>query len=114
MIYISGKITNNSHYKEDFDNAEKWLKLCGKEVINPVKLENIYPNKDYKFYMQVAIAWLEQCDEIYILKNYKTSIGAKAELALAKALNMKIHFENKQWKLKKNLFLTESQKENKQ
>jgi len=103
MIYISGKITNNPYYCEDFQKAENWLKLCGKEVVNPAKLEEIYPNKNYKFYMLLAVKLLEQCDEIYVLKNYKTSIGAKAELALAKALKIKIHFENKQWKLKNQM-----------
>ena len=35
IVYISGKITGNEHYKEDFRQGEEWLKLNDYTPINP-------------------------------------------------------------------------------
>ena len=40
-VYISGAITNNPNYKEDFANAEKLLKKHGFEVVNPASLGEV-------------------------------------------------------------------------
>ena len=37
IIYISGKITNNEKFEEDFRKGEEWLLLNDFTPINPTK-----------------------------------------------------------------------------
>ena len=48
-VYISGKITGNEDYIQQFQDAENFAKkfLPGYEIVNPTKLEN------YVFYGEV-------------------------------------------------------------
>ena len=39
--YISGAVTNNPRYIEDFNDAETTLKAMGYDVINPVTINEI-------------------------------------------------------------------------
>lgn len=99
-VYISGKITDNLHYKEDFARAEQFIKSKGYKPLNPAK---IGLDLSYEEYMQLDFKLIEMADCIYMLKGWQDSKGATAELTYAKALNKKIKYEGKQWILKKAL-----------
>ena len=49
-VYISGKITGNENYLEEFSKAEKELKYCGYDVVNPAK--HLIPGFTWKDYMK--------------------------------------------------------------
>ena len=45
------------------------------------------------FWLKGYLEILSRCDAIYMLRNWKDSSGARAELALAKQLGIEIEFE---------------------
>lgn len=96
MIYISGKITGNPDFIKDFNNAELYLKSCNKKVINPVTVISCHKNYEsftWKQCMSYDIAELILCDEIFMLKNWKSSPGARIERKIAKMFGLKIIYQ---------------------
>ena len=79
-IYISGKITDNTNYTEEFSKAEKILKekFPGATIINPaeVSLPNIC---DWDDYMVICLRLLDKATHIYMLDNWVHSKGACTE-----------------------------------
>lgn len=79
-IYISGKITNNTNYTEEFVKAEEILKekFPGATVINPadVSLPSICNWDDY---MVICLRLLDKATHIYMLDNWVHSKGACTE-----------------------------------
>lgn len=92
-IYISGGITNVSDYWERFARAEEKLTALGYEVINPARVNAELPPMEWEEYMHISIAELSLCDTIYMLSNYKTSMGAQRELGYALGAGMRIMWE---------------------
>lgn len=88
-VYISGAITNNPNYREDFKCAEAVLKSQGHAVINPVKNLGF----EYKDYIDMGLCELMKCDAIYMLKGYEKSNGALLELFYAKTVGLEIIYE---------------------
>jgi hypothetical protein len=88
-VYISGAITNNPDYEQQFKEAEKYLISLGYAVINPVKNLGF----TYKEYIDMALNELMHCDAIYMMKGYKESKGALLELKYAKTIDMEIMYE---------------------
>lgn len=88
-VYISGPITNNPFYKEDFARAEQMLRDNGYVPRNPlnieVKLKSIYRNPAYEDYLKEDIRLLLECDGIYFLDGAEESRGCKVEAAVAEA-----------------------------
>lgn len=101
MIYISGRITKNKHWKEDFQKAEDYLeKNCLDEIVNPLSLDKktqeIYgANPTYQEYMINDIYNLIFCDKIYMLRGWWRSKGARLERHIAKVLGMKIIYQKR-------------------
>lgn len=96
MIYISGKITGNPNFKRDFEKVELFLQSQHKQVINPVKI--IMEQKDYlrltwKQCMSVDVAKLILCDEIFMMKNWRRSPGARIERKIARLFGIKVIYE---------------------
>lgn len=85
-IYIAGKITGNSNYKEQFAAAEKKLKAEGHQVINPTWKPEGLP---YKQYIDMGLMELQQCDVIYLLSDWKDSKGARMEYIYALTVGLK-------------------------
>lgn len=85
-IYISGAITNNPNYKEQFAAAEAELTAAGYEALNPAKNTGI----TYKDYIDAGLLQEMQCDAIYMLPGHENSTGATLELHYAEAVNMEI------------------------
>ena len=97
-IYISGKITGTTDYRERFDAAEDHIKSLGHEPVNPVwigymlKISMPFEPK-YETYMAIDLAVLQECDAIYFLKGYEDSNGSRQERIKAAALGLKSFYE---------------------
>lgn len=82
-IYISGAITNNPTYREDFARAEKEILNMGYVPINPARVNGEISAEcgfTHDDYMDVCMVLLKKADGIYLLKNWVISEGAKDEL----------------------------------
>lgn len=102
VVYISGPITMNNDWRRSFDRAYARLKAEGYGVVhNPREigagLETAFgalgKKPEYADYMRADLKMLLQCDTIYLLKGWEGSMGAGAELSVAKACKMRIIFE---------------------
>lgn len=93
LVYISGKITNNENYKNDFLKAELWLKLNDHKVLNPSRLIEIFPNLTYQKFMAIDYKLIELSDAIFMLDGWQKSKGACAELSYAKSLGKKVLYQ---------------------
>ena len=98
IIYISGKITNNDNAFKDFEQAEMQIRMQGDKAINVMKLNSVIPFFSYNQYMQLDFRLIELSDEVYVIGDWKTSKGVKAEIAYAKAIGKPVKFESKQWR----------------
>ena len=95
-IYISGAITNNPNYKEDFERAEDYLQreYPSAEIINPALINSFLPKSTtYEAYMKMSFCMLDMCDGIYMLKGWEKSCGANREYGYAMAKDMIIMHE---------------------
>lgn len=97
-IYISGAITNNPNYKEQFAAAEAKLTAKGYSVINPAK----NTGNTYKEYIDKGMEQLMHCDAIYMLPGYSHSTGATLELTYAFAIGINILFAEGAEEMKNN------------
>lgn len=95
-IYISGAITNNPDYKEDFERAEDYLQreYPSADIINPALVNSFLPKSTtYEEYMRMSFCMLNMCDSIYMIKGWEKSCGANREYGYATAKDMKIMHE---------------------
>lgn len=97
MIYISGRITRNKNWEKDFQQAEEYLKKLGfMEIINPLKLKSqVTIKQSYANYMRNDIKHLINCDDIYMLKGWWRSKGARLERHIAKVLGLGIVYQKR-------------------
>lgn len=95
-IYISGAITNNPNYKDDFERAEDYLQreYPSADIINPALVNSFLPKSTtYEEYMKMCLCMLDKCDSIYMIKGWKKSCGSNREYGYALAKDMIIMFE---------------------
>ena len=95
-IYISGAITNNTNYKEEFERAEDYLQreYPSADIINPALVNSFLPKSTtYEEYMKMSFCMLDMCDSIYMIKGWEKSCGANREYGYALAKDMIIMFE---------------------
>lgn len=92
-IYISGKITGiEKEAPALFEAAEKKLKIKGYEVVNPMTIPHEH-DKSWNSYMKADVKAMCDCDEIFMLANWKDSKGAIIEWNIANFLGLKISYE---------------------
>ena len=95
-IYISGAITNNPNYKEDFERAEDDLQIeyQSADIINPAKVKAQLPeDTTYEEYMKMSFCLLSLCDVAYFLNGWRNSNGANKEYRYALEHSIKAIFE---------------------
>jgi len=79
-VYIAGKITDNPDYKSQFAAAETMLRDKGFIPVSPAVLP---PGLEHHEYMTICFSMIDVCDGVYLLGNWKDSIGARMEKAYA-------------------------------
>ena len=89
VIYISGKITENTNYKEEFKKEEEYIKRTNPEcvILNPTILPE---GLSYEAYMKIDLAMVEVCDAIFMMSNWKNSSGARREIKHARKLGKEV------------------------
>ena len=111
-IYVAGPMRGYDNYNYPaFDRCARVLENQGWNVINPAELDrnagkpssdshefDPVNNYDDHEYMRDAlrrdmVAICEECTAIYMMTEFETSRGAKAEWHLAKALGLDIYYE---------------------
>ena len=95
-IYISGAITNNPNYKEDFERAEDYLQreYPSADIINPALVNSFLPKSTtYEEYMRMSFCMLDMCEAIFMMRGWEKSCGSNRELGYAMAKDMIIMYE---------------------
>lgn len=77
-IYIAGKITGDTEYREKFQETAQRLQNMGHVVLNPAILPDGLEQVDY---MRICLAMLEAADLALFLPDYWESQGAMIEWA---------------------------------
>ena len=92
-IYISGKISGiESEAAKLFEQAEKELKESGLNPVNPMTLNHDH-DKSWHSYMKEDVKALCDCDQIYMLSNWKDSKGAIIEHTIAMYLGIDVVYQ---------------------
>lgn len=91
VIYIVGSISGDPNYKRKFKKAEKHLREMGfDKVISPTCVPDNLP---YECYAPISIGFVQTCDCLFVLRDWKESKGARAEVAYAEMLGKEIFYE---------------------
>lgn len=102
LIYISGKITGDDNYRTKFATAEQRLIRDGYKVLNPVeeadKLDRVHQAMGlaaptWSEYMKKCILVIRDVNEVYMLRDWQESRGARLEHYIASELGIKIVYE---------------------
>ena len=99
IAYISGAITGNPAYLDQFRYAEEHLKALGYVVLNPTTLPVGMPHERY---LPINDAMIGVCDEMFLIPWWENSSGVAHEIETAKSLGRPLH------ELPKNLFELEA------
>lgn len=98
-IYIAGKITGEPIRKciAKFNNAEIDLyhkyRASNKRVFIPLHLPGIHFGIPHAEAIKICLEALKECTDIYMLKDWKDSPGARIEHEWAKNNGLKIIYE---------------------
>ena len=90
-VFISGRISSIKRIValNHFTHAERHLKACGYNVINPLKL--IKPTTSRETAMKIYISSLvNNCDKICLLNDWRLSMGSRLLYSIATSLNFEI------------------------
>lgn len=96
-VYISGKITGltEEEFTKNFEAAEMHLKSQGHQTMNPVTLcAEIPKDSSWEEYMALCVRGLMNCKEIYMLRNWSDSKGARVERAIAFELGLPVNYQS--------------------
>lgn len=92
VVYVVGSISNDPNYKEKFQEAYNYLKSLGyTKIIIPTCVPDTLP---YSRYAPISIGFVQASDIVYVLKDWKKSKGAKAEVAYAEMSGRAVFYEN--------------------
>ncbi|MFA5706610.1 MAG: DUF4406 domain-containing protein [Candidatus Neomarinimicrobiota bacterium] len=89
-IFISGPISNNPDYIEQFKTAQDNLEEQGYIVLNPTCLN---PELSYGDLMTICRTMIDVSDAVYMLRNWTISPGACDENTYAMVQNKQIIYE---------------------
>lgn len=103
-IYIAGKITDESNYKENFKKAQDILDKKGFITCNPAD-SNLNFNLGYEKIMHICLSMIDICEGVYFLKDWGKSRGAIREYKYAVDNGKFLMFEEE---TEKNYLITKS------
>jgi hypothetical protein len=87
-IYISGKITGDSGYRQKFLDAAASLRRAGYCPLNPAPLG--MPVDDWSAAMREALRLMLESGGVAVLPGWRKSRGAKIEVHLARGLGIPV------------------------
>lgn len=87
-LYLSGAISANPNYKNDFENARKRLNDAGFAVVSPTIFCN--ESMSYDQAIRKCLQVLSTCYAVAVIETPYQSTGSKLELAIADALSMQV------------------------
>lgn len=91
VVYVVGSISSDPDFKAKFEYVYQLLKHQGYEkVIIPTCVADNLP---YECYAPISLGFVQACDVVYALRDWKDSTGAKAEVAYAKMAGKIVLFE---------------------
>lgn len=90
-IYISGPMAGIEGYEKNFKAAEVKMKEAGHEVVNPAEIDREGMTREELLMLDLWM--LEECNAIYMLKDWQQSCGANREYGFALAKGMDVMFE---------------------
>lgn len=88
-LYIAGKITGDSKYKEKFAAAENFYINKGYAVLTPAVLPEGMQPADY---MRICFAMIDTADVVAFLPDFKQSAGADVEHAYCCYIDKNIRY----------------------
>lgn len=93
-IYIAGKISGllKEEYLPKFEKAEHELRSAGWEPVNPCKF-GIPGNSTTAEALKVCVPELEKCQAVYMLNDWRDSLGAIVEHSTAKHLHKDLFYQ---------------------
>jgi hypothetical protein len=93
-MYISGPMAGLPNFNcEAFDEAEYFLKAMGYKVYTPANVGRHDRNLTYEEKLRKVLRLMLKCENIYFLKGWEFSFGARLEMQIALALKMDITYE---------------------
>ena len=97
-IYISGKITGlqPEEAKKNFTEVAGILEENGHETVNPMLVSEAAQGMSWETYMGIAYAILhdESIDAVYMMWDWKNSMGACIEWGWAQAAGIPVLYQN--------------------
>lgn len=98
MIFISGPMTGYEKYNfPKFDLYEKKLAKAGWSPVNPARISRRYKAVDvetnrkvFERMIEEQLVELRRCQAILLLDGWWDSVGAKRELSVALAMNLRV------------------------
>jgi nucleoside 2-deoxyribosyltransferase len=92
-IYLSGPISNNPTWREDFAKAKKRISKCGFKdcvVVSPADIDMGDDEYDWSACMRKCIAVMAGCDKVVVLQDGDASIGRSVEITIAQLLDIHV------------------------
>ena len=91
IVYIAGPMSGLPDFNRyAFHLAARVRQLLGDKVLNPASLPDGLTERQY---MSICIPMIQASDMLYVLDGFETSLGAKAEIALAEKLDIPIVYQ---------------------
>lgn len=90
-IYISGPITGNPDFREQFEDAAAVIAERGLSYINPAALGEVMPGMTWGDYMAVCWLIIQKADAIVFLPGSNISKGSRLEKSWAKIFGLRIY-----------------------
>jgi hypothetical protein len=92
-VYISGPIRGKKDYESAFKIAAIELRNDGWAVLSPIETD--FNGATLREIFAIDCDWITRmADAMYMLKGWEASSGAQAEWALARALGLRIFYED--------------------